>query len=511
MRKTAALLVSAVLGVLLCGCASARVPVILFYHNTRPMNAFTELTRLEVGREIGVDMQLIRGGDNWKEQLSLLMADDDEAVDIVALMDVGTFRNYAAAGAFYDLTDLLADYPNIIEYLSGVDGYSAEDMLSWTTVNGRIFGLPSITVVRSYYTESIRSDWLERLGLSVPQTLEDWRNVMRAFTYNDPDGNGLDDTYGFSGSRQYNSLTPFFGAFGARPDQCYFLDDDGRVVTNVISEAYRSALRYLRDIYAEGLIDPEMLIANDYQINRKWVDGRFGIWNSWWSGAGNAVVRYHYTDQNPVDSIQILNPPIGPDGLSGVIAQEPCENFFAVSARSDKVDAALRLIDYACTTEGQRTLMWGVEGQFWTQDADGNIDWYTGINGTDKYGNSIGDMQAYRFFYNIPIENSVWHLSDTMANRLYQQSSESYMQVPVYTDLFFGLSSEAYVTRNDDLASFVEESGIRFIMGIADLEEDWNAYVKDYLARGGEAVRTSLLQAYNRRNGTALTFAEAAQ
>ncbi len=485
--------------------------MVLFYHNTRPMNAYTELTRREVIGKIGVDMQLIRGGDNWKEQLSLLMADDDEAVDIVALMDMGTFSNYAAAGAFYDLTDLLADYPNIITYLSGVENDSVQDILSWTSVNGRIFGLPSITVVRSYYTESIRSDWLKHLGLSVPETLAEWTNVMRAFTYGDPDGNGIDDTYGFSGSRQYNSLTPFFGAFGARPDQCYFLDDDGHVVTNVISEEYRNALGYLRNIYAEGLIDPEMFIANDYQINEKWVGGKFGIWNSWWSGAGNAVVRYHYTDYNPEDSILILNPPVGADGLSGVIAQEPCENFFAISAKSDKVDAALKLIDYACTTDGQRTLMWGVEGQFWTQDEAGNIDWYTGIDGKDKYGNRIGDMQLYRFFYNIPIENSVWHLSDTMANRLYQESSESYMQVPVYTDLFLGLSSEAYVTHNVDLGTFVEESGIRFIMGIADLNDDWDAYVKDYLARGGEAVRTSLLQAYNKRHGTALTFAQPAQ
>lgn len=485
--------------------------MILFYHNTRPMNAYTELTRREVIGKIGVDMQLIRGGDNWKEQLSLLMADDDEAVDIVALMDMGTFSNYAAAGAFYDLTDLLADYPNIITYLSGVENDSVQDILSWTSVNGRIFGLPSITVVRSYYTESIRSDWLKRLGLSVPETLAEWTNVMRAFTYGDPDGNGIDDTYGFSGSRQYNSLTPFFGAFGARPDQCYFLDDDGHVVTNVISEEYRNALGYLRDIYAEGLIDPEMFIANDYQINEKWVGGKFGIWNSWWSGAGNAVVRYHYTDYNPEDSILILNPPVGADGRSGVIAQEPCENFFAISAKSDKVDAALKLIDYACTTDGQRTLMWGVQGQFWTQDEAGNIDWYTGIDGKDKYGNRIGDMQLYRFFYNIPIENSVWHLSDTMANRLYQESSESYMQVPVYSDLFLGLSSEAYVTHNVDLGTFVEESGIRFIMGIADLNDDWDAYVKDYLARGGEAVRTSLLQAYNKRHGTTLTFAQPAQ
>ena len=48
----------------------------------------------------------------------------------------------------------------------------------------------------------IRQDWLDNLGLDMPETFEEFKEVMRAFTEDDPDGNGVDDTYGFVSSYQ---------------------------------------------------------------------------------------------------------------------------------------------------------------------------------------------------------------------------------------------------------------------------------------------------------------------
>lgn len=511
MKKILSLILA--LAMMLSVCAAAAnaegepVKVTMFYQSTRPMNEFTELTRQAVIDAIGVDMNLIQGSDNWKQQLALYIT-GGEVPDLVAFMDASTFSGYAAEGAFADLTDLIGNYPHIMEYLSTVSGYTPEELLARTTIDGRIYGIPGVTIARSYYTEAVRTDWLEKLNLESPVTLDDWTEVMRAFTFNDPDGNGKNDTYGFSGSRQYNSLTPFFGCFGARPDQCYFLGEDGKVITNVISQDYKAALTYLRDIYAEGLIDPEMFTANDQQSYEKWVRGEFGLWNCWWSAAGNSVARYAYTDTNPEDSIAVIYPPVGADGKSGVIGQDPCENYFAIGYNCQNVEAVLSLIDYACSTDGQRTLMWGIEDQFWTQDSDGNIDWYFGIDGKDKLGNEISDMQCYRFFYHIPIENSVRSLSDNMASRLYQSSIAHYTDAAVITDLFLGLTSDEYVAHNSDLESYVKEAGIKFIIGESDLDKDWDSYVNTYLTMGGEAVRTSLLDAYNQLNGTSYTFAE---
>ena len=117
-------------------------------------------------------------------------------------------------------------------------------------------------------------------------------------------------------------------------------------------------------------------------------------------------------------------------------------------------------------------------------------------------------MQVYRFFYHIPIENSVRVLSDNFASRLYQQSIATYSGVAVYPDLFLGLTSDAFVQYNSDLETYVKESGIKFITGELDLEKDWDNYVSTYLSMGGEEVRSSLLEAYNTLNGTSLVFAD---
>ena len=62
----------------------------------------------------------------------------------------------------------------------------------------------------------VRKDWLDRLGLEPPETLEEYYEVIRAFTLDDPDGNGVQDTIGLTLTSKLGRSSPFFGAFGTR-------------------------------------------------------------------------------------------------------------------------------------------------------------------------------------------------------------------------------------------------------------------------------------------------------
>lgn len=483
------------------------VTVTMFYPSSRPMNEFTELTRQYVIDAIGVDMQLIQGGDNWQQQLALFITGGD-IPDLIAFMDQNTFMNYAQEGVFYDITDIVGNYENIMSYLNYVEGYTAEEALARTTVDGAIYGIPSLTIARSYYSTNIRTDWLEKLGLEIPVTLDEFRNVMEQFTYGDPDGDGKDNTYGFNFRLGYDYLTPFFGAFGARSDESYQLDEDGNVVTNVLSQSYYDALNWLNQCYADGLIDPESFTQSDSEFNEKWVRGEFGLCCGWWSAAGNVVSRYGFKESNPDGTLEVIDPPVGPDGKSGVIAQDPCENYMAIAYNTENIDAVMKLIDFAMSDYGHRVLLWGIEGQFWTNDENGNLAWNFSSDGKDSLGNEVTDMQVYRFFYNIAIENEAKTLSDSYQNQKWLNSIEIYTDIATIENLFVGLSTDDYVTYGSDLATYVKEMGTKFITGEADLEKDWANYVSTYLSMGGDAVRNSLLAAYNERNDTNLTFAE---
>lgn len=66
------------------------------------------------------------------------------------------------------------------------------------TVNGELYYLTQCNPVTTNHTLVMRKDWLDALELEIPQTVDDFYDVLHAFTYEDPDGNGSDDTYGYS-------------------------------------------------------------------------------------------------------------------------------------------------------------------------------------------------------------------------------------------------------------------------------------------------------------------------
>jgi putative aldouronate transport system substrate-binding protein len=108
------------------------------------------------------------------------------------------FVKNAEAGAFWDLTDKLKDYPNL--------NTTFPEVQQNASVNGKVYGVfraraPMRTAVM------FRQDWLDKLGLKAPETTEDLYKVAKAFTEQDPDGNGVNDTYGIT--------IPKWGALGS--------------------------------------------------------------------------------------------------------------------------------------------------------------------------------------------------------------------------------------------------------------------------------------------------------
>ncbi len=111
-------------------------------------------------------------------------------------LDSNTIQN-CRAGAFWDLTDYLKDYEN----LSKIN----ETILNNTMIDGRVYGIPR---TRALMRDGIvyRQDWLSNVGLDVPTNLEEFEDVLRAFTFEDPDGNGKDDTWGLVSTKSIHKF-----------------------------------------------------------------------------------------------------------------------------------------------------------------------------------------------------------------------------------------------------------------------------------------------------------------
>ncbi len=489
--------------------AKAPVTINVFYTSNCVMNEHTDKVRQWAIENLGVDINLTLGSTEWKQQLALYITSGD-IPDMVGYMDYQTFRTYAEEGVFLDLTDYLDEYTNIAPYVADQTA-APEAVWQRLSVDGRIYGIPYMSGAPTKYVNVIRKDWLDKLGLEMPTTLEELTEVMRAFAKNDPDGNGVNDTYGYD-AQNFLHLTSFFGAFGATTQEDYFLGEDGKIVTNVISQSYRNALAYVRDLYAEGLIDPEVFTNSMDQVFEKWVRGNFGVWTSWWTFPGNAYSRYGFGEANPDAEVAYLPPFTGPDGLSGHLAADDISSVVGLSynASPEVIDACMRVLDFQATGLGYRVFMYGIEGVHFEMDHEKDLTtWTFGMEGKDKLGNAITDMEVYKILGNNPIQYQTYYLdAESLSQQMYAGAVGAINESPILSNLFIGLTTEETKVFAAELTKYMTEMSIKFITGDASLDSDWDTYVSTYLKMGGDTVRQSLLKMYNGMNGTSYTFAD---
>lgn len=128
----------------------------------------------------------------------------------------------------------------------------------------------------------IRKDWLDNLGLGMPKTWNEFVHVLRAFTYKDPDGNGKDDTYGYTEplGASCSDWDWYNRAFmlDARID-IYF--KNGKWVDGFQEPAMALALQRYKNLYAEGVIDRELFTNKTFTARSKLYNNQVGIFSYW--------------------------------------------------------------------------------------------------------------------------------------------------------------------------------------------------------------------------------------
>lgn len=164
--------------------------------------------------------------------------------DVMVVSKNGDFINAAQSGLFWDLTDYLDDYDNL-KTIPEVTRLAA-------SYNGTVYGVPrSRTIARNGI--GYRQDWLNNLGLKEPTDLASFEAMLDAFTYNDPDGDGQNNTVGLGldgWTGAWDIMMMWFGV----PDT-WGLDANGDLIHYSQTPEYKDALQHFRDWYSRGLIN----------------------------------------------------------------------------------------------------------------------------------------------------------------------------------------------------------------------------------------------------------------
>lgn len=209
---------------------------------------FAELDQMldDINAYTNTDVEWIFYADDmYYERLTLLYT-SGSLPDIMVAAKNAEFINACENDFFWNLTDHVDDYANL--------AMIPESTRQNAGINGEMFGIPrSRTLARNGV--GYRLDWLNNLGLKEPETLDEFYDMLYAFTYNDPDGNGQNDTYGFvlsSYTGPWDIMQLWFGAPNA-----WGIDANGDLVPTHMTEEYDEALKWFRQIYSEGLINPD--------------------------------------------------------------------------------------------------------------------------------------------------------------------------------------------------------------------------------------------------------------
>ncbi|MEK4296779.1 ABC transporter substrate-binding protein [Paenibacillus sp. FSL R5-0914] len=258
---------------------------------------------------------------NWKnftkdvfvEKRNLAVASGD-LPDAIFNADYSDYEllKLAKDGAIVPLNDLIENnMPNFKKVLEEAPEYKS--MI--TAPDGNIYAFPWIEELgsskeRIQAVDSmpwINVEWLKKLGLDMPKTTEELKEVLIAFKTKDPNGNGKADEIPLSfinkpGAEDLAFLFASFG-LGENPDHAV-VSNDGKVIFTAAQEDYKEAVSFINELYKEGLIDIEAYTQDWSTYLAKGKDQKYGLYFSW--------DKANITGDN--DSYEVMPPLAGPDG-----------------------------------------------------------------------------------------------------------------------------------------------------------------------------------------------------
>ena len=414
--------------------------------------------------KLNVDLQLYVITSEYESKLNLEVFSDNTP-DIMKVT-AAQFNNYLDQDLLLPIEDYVEKMPNFMATYPGI----LEDPS--LRVDGHLYFLngkkAEKDIVKSYWSLWVRKDWLDNLKLEVPTTLEEFKEVAVAFATMDPDGNGINDTFGYT-SLSARFLNPILGAFGVGQDN-FILDAEGNLVYSAATEAYRDALVWMKDMIATGACDPDMSLMTTYDaVREKVYRNQVGMMYMSWAEFVKPPYDATLAEMTPdAEWIQIA-PPVGPGG-----ANDDCYNVpgfvtsgWVLSADladdPDKLDRVLEYLDYICAGEGLDTVCYGVEGVHFNYDDAGKIVT------TDR----ISEV-SYAWQHQLMGRDEIVYLATkfpTCSEHI--EFAKNLSRIDSYNN---------YVTTPDglnkaDLKRFVQEETVRFIYGTRDLST-WDTYQK---------------------------------
>lgn len=287
------------------------------------------------------------------DKYNMLIA-SGQAPDLITSYDRNMLARFIQQGVAQPLDDI------IDQYSTSYKKYIADhpELKPYVTFDGKTYAIASLRPTRAQTQIWIRQDWLDKLGLPMPTTVDELIEVARAFRDKDPDGNNKNDTIPISISIAYGAIVDDW--YMARSGD--WTIEDGKATLGFFTDRFKDDLAFRKLAYDENLIDREFATDQTWTRQKQfWLTGKSGILFGYASTAADGPTA-DFFKANP-DAVVAAVPPLATKyGTNGYQKEVP--NYLLTLFNKDMKDpqAAMKFVDWMLD-DGWKTLTYGVEGE----------------------------------------------------------------------------------------------------------------------------------------------------
>ncbi|ALC92206.1 ABC transporter substrate-binding protein [Bacillus sp. FJAT-18017] len=423
---------------------------------------------------------------DYAEKSSAVVASGSMPDLIGFTADDPRFYQWAQEGAFLPLDDYLKHYDTL--------GKIPDHVYDSFKVNGKVYGIPRYS--NPYpLTPIIRKDWLDNLGLKVPTSYKELEDVAVAFTENDPDKNGKNDTYGLAIGEGINPNYNMGAYWDA--DAWYHQDKDGNFIPGIISDGRKEVIQFFANLYKDGAMTKDFAVLNWADTNNEFYSGKAGIFVAGVSGMSEDYLTGLKKIQPDAEFVAL--PPFkAPDNSQGFTMGSGYSGILALNAKlgddEGKAYRALEMVDF-----GKKFFPLDQK----TPD-NADFDWMWGKAGTgyNMEGNAAVRVETFSseglapstyFLDNrehVPSDANVVYADDYKTpemKALVTSLQEIYESHNMYINPSHGVISNTSQEKGADLKQFIMNEQAKMIAGQRPVS-DWDKLVDEYMQRGGKAI-----------------------
>ncbi|MNI07783.1 Lipoprotein LipO precursor [compost metagenome] len=396
------------------------------------------------------------------------------------------------AGVFMPLDDLLKKHgPNLLKKVP-------KEAWENVTYKGKIYAIPEFLSNPSRRATWIRKDLLDKTGLPIPKTVDEYLNVLRAFKKL-----GVENPY--MGRQDFKYADTFFGPYDTYPYLSMFEKVGDSVQPKFMNnDNMMKALQTYKTMYDEGLIHKEFATINPTNFKNTILAGKAGMWTM------NANELLQWQQQlvatTPEAKLQIIPSPIGPDGKGGSYLYGSVTRAFFIKDKVKNAEEIVKFFDWMVSDKAEEFFTFGIEGENYTKE-NGKVNYKIPTEA------AAIDEERYR-------QSFLWLVQDTTYIKgSLSLTEEGKSLIKVYDDILakegrdgiqFDPRLDALV-KNPDIAPNSDTAPpvllthmVKMVYGKEPIS-DWPKAVEEWLSKGGKDVIKEATDKYKNPGESTIT------